>query len=160
MAGGYGAPISAPIEVEYQPYDGDSMSLLELRKEMAESQGIEAIEGVDSAALQIKDRAAMNAKFRLPTTGGDQRWTRSKEEDAARENYAKRVAYATTRQQTKAQEYKGKAKSAQVEKALKSLNEAYIGRGRALQTYKNQKEDAYIKNFAREMLGMDKDLYN
>lgn len=160
MAGGYGGPISAPLEIEYQPYDGDSMSLLELRKELAESQGVEPIEGVDSAALQIKDRAAMNAKFRLPAAGSDQRWTRSKEEDAARENYAKRVAYETTRQQNKAQELKGKERASQVERALKSLNEAYIGRGRALQTYKNKKEDAYIKNFAREMLGMDKDLYN
>ena len=160
MAGGFGAPISAPVEVEYQPYDGDSMSLLELRKEMAQSQGVEAIKGVDSAALQIRDRAALNAKFRLPSTGPDQRWTRSKEEDAALENYAKRVAYDTTRQQNQIQEYKGKARARQVERALKSLNEAYIYRGQALQTYKNRKEDAYIKNFAREMLGMEKDLYN
>jgi len=160
MAGGYGAPINAPVEVEYQPYNGDSMSLLELRKEMAESQGVKPIKGVDSEALKVAERAAMNAKFRLPTTGEKQRWTRAKEEEAALENYAKRVAYGTTKQQNKRSEVVQKAKKQQVERGLKALNEAYIDRGRALQSYKNRSEDAYIKRFAREVLGVGKDLYN
>jgi len=162
MAGGYGAPIQAPMEIDYQPYEGDSLNLIELRKELAESQGIEPIEGVDSKAIEVAERAAMNAKFRLPSqgVGTNQRWSRSREEDAALENYAKRVAYDTTRQQNKRSEMIRKAKAEQVERGLKSLNDAYIGRGRALQQYNKQKEAAYIKDFARNMLGMGKDLYN
>ena len=69
-------------------------------------------------------------------------------------------AYAITRGQNLRSSKIAEAKDKQITQGLEQLNNAYKVRGRRGQTAANKNREGYVKQFAREMLGMGRDLYN
>lgn len=141
----------------------ESATLQQMRRGWADENIIEPLEAAGVEALAIADKGRLDAALRM----GDEnyqgidnlRGSNLKAEEAARRNQALAVAYGTTRAQNKRSKTIQSAKSKQIEKGLKALNEAYKARGRRAQVYTNWRKEDIIKNHARQ-LGLGKDLYN
>ena len=141
-----------------------STMLAQLDEQLTDSLKYENLAVKDSAALKLGDKARLNAATALPDMPGYRTdtlyGTNANAVERLMEQKAMGQAYAITRGQNLRSSKIAEAKDKQITAGLEQLNNAYKARGRRGQSASIKNREAYTKQFARQMLGMGKDLYN
>ena len=141
-----------------------STMLAQLDEQLTDSLKYENLTVKDSSALKLGDRARLNAATALPDMPGYRTdtlyGTNANAVERLMEQRAMGQAYAITRGQNLRSSKIAEAKDKQITQGLEQLNNSYKVRGRRGQTAANRNREGYVKQFAREMLGMGRDLYN